>query len=548
MLGGGSGGGFQATTSGAGQEQQDTAYQQTQAGIKQQQDFVNALNLQGGLGNQASVFNQQQGLANQLQNVANGTGPNPAQAQLAQNTAANTANQAALMAGQRGSSQNTGMIARQAAQQGAQNQQNAVGQAATLSAQQQLAGMQQLQNQQSSMGNLANTQVGQQQAGLQNLNQMSLNQQANLLGAQANQNTTNAGIQGGNQAGQQNLIGSLMGGAGMAMMAAGGTVDASMGSNPLLQQNGNFQPMQQSNAIVSAGPQSNVGQALAGSSPDMSNYNKSQQSYSQGQSNGMSLAKNAKKMMDNPKNSPEQTDAQATQGYADADAQLGTAGVDNPVTVQPAMSADAFEAGYSGSAPMSAEAGYGASAIPTSAPMGATGFGSAGSGAALSGAGSAGAGEGIGAAMPAIGEGIASAAPEIGAGIASVGEGIAAAAPEVLAGIGEVAADVAPLIALAARGGLVPALVSPGERYLKPDQARKVASGKANPMREGKKVPGKPRVAGAKNDYKNDTVKANLDIGGVVLPRSITMSKDAEKKAIEFVRAVLAKGGRGLRK
>jgi hypothetical protein len=90
--------------------------------------------------------------------------------------------------------------------------------------------------------------------------------------------------------------------------------------------------------------------------------------------------------------------------------------------------------------------------------------------------------------------------------------------------------------------GKVPALLSPGEIYLPPGGAEKVAKG-VDPKAVGKEVPGKPKVSGAKNDYANDTVKASLDEGGVVLPRSVTKSKDMDKKAIAFAQAVLAHHG-----
>ncbi len=93
-----------------------------------------------------------------------------------------------------------------------------------------------------------------------------------------------------------------------------------------------------------------------------------------------------------------------------------------------------------------------------------------------------------------------------------------------------------------AKGGKVPAMVSPGEKYLPPQAVEAVKQG-ANPMKEGKTVPGKPKVGGAKNDYANDTVKAELDEGGIVLPRSVTQAKDSDKKAEQFVLAVLAKHG-----
>ena len=94
-----------------------------------------------------------------------------------------------------------------------------------------------------------------------------------------------------------------------------------------------------------------------------------------------------------------------------------------------------------------------------------------------------------------------------------------------------------------AKGGKVPAMVSPGEKYLKPQDVEKVKRG-ANPMKVGETIPGKPRVGGAKNSYANDTVPKTLDEGGIVLPRSVTQSKNPEWAAHRFVKAYMAQGGK----
>lgn len=219
---------------------------------------------QNAINNGASVFLQQQNLANQLQGVANGTGPNPALAQLQQQTEQNITNQAALMASQRGASANPGLIARQAAQQGAATQQQAVGQAATLQAQQQLNAMnalsgqqanmgnlalgqtQQMQNEQNAIANLSGQQIGQQQANAQALANLSqaqvqnqlqatgqLNQAAQAeqsailnaaaqqnnaqIGMQSNINNANSSIAGINSQGQWGLLGGLGQGLGSAV-------------------------------------------------------------------------------------------------------------------------------------------------------------------------------------------------------------------------------------------------------------------------------------------------------------------------------------------
>lgn len=259
-LGGNKGGNFQAQAApllqGVNTQQTGAAYGQAQTGIEQQQAFLNALQAQNGIQNQQNVFGQQQALANQLQGLANGTGPNPALQQLQNTTGQNVANQAALMAGQRGASANAGLLARQAAMQGSNIQQQAAGQGAALSAQQQIAGMQALQQQQGMMGNLAGTQIGQQANALTGYNQAAQSEQNNLLSALGNynqaqvgstssQNSANAGVQ--EQVGKNQ--GTLMGGLGNALSGA-----ASIGSKMLFKADGGMVP----------GPQSFVGKHFKG--------------------------------------------------------------------------------------------------------------------------------------------------------------------------------------------------------------------------------------------------------------------------------------------
>src|SRR4051812_48434649 len=108
-LNGGAGGTGFSTNAGVNQGQIDTAYGGVQKGMQRQEDLLAALQRQGGVGHQSQVYDQFQG-------VANGTGPNPAQAMLNQSTGQNVANQAALMAGQRGAAGNVGLMARQVGQ------------------------------------------------------------------------------------------------------------------------------------------------------------------------------------------------------------------------------------------------------------------------------------------------------------------------------------------------------------------------------------------------------------------------------------------------
>ena len=96
----------------------------------------------------------------------------------------------------------------------------------------------------------------------------------------------------------------------------------------------------------------------------------------------------------------------------------------------------------------------------------------------------------------------------------------------------------------AAHGGKVPAMVSPGEKYLTPHQAKGVLKGHVNPM-EGKTIPGKAKVKG--DSYDNDTVPVTLEEGGCVIPRSVLQSDQPMKNAIKFVHEhmrKMAKGGK----
>ena len=202
------GSGFQAT--GLTPQQLNAAYATTGDAYNQQQNLANALAPQGQQGIQS-----QNALTQALTQQMQGAGPNPAQAALNQNTGQNVANQAALMAGQRGASNNVGLMARQAAQQGANTQQQSVGQGATLQAQQQLAAQNQLQN-------LANTQIGQQAGAVGNLNNYALGNQQQLVGLQENMNNANAGMAQTNANNTAKALGGLLGGVGALGSSIGG--------------------------------------------------------------------------------------------------------------------------------------------------------------------------------------------------------------------------------------------------------------------------------------------------------------------------------------
>ena len=193
-LAGGQGGTGFSTVQGVTPDQLKASYAGTQGSLEQQQALLQALGAQGGIQNQQQIYQQ-------LQDIAAGKMGNVAQAQLQQATGANVANQAALMAGQRGAGANVGLMARQAAQQGAQTQQQAAGQAAALQAQQQLGAIQ-------GAGNLATTQVGQQQAAQQAALAAQLQQQQQLQAA----NTAYSAQQADLAKGEMGMAGSAIGG------------------------------------------------------------------------------------------------------------------------------------------------------------------------------------------------------------------------------------------------------------------------------------------------------------------------------------------------
>lgn len=134
----------------------------------QAQESYNNLLKAVGLGQQQAQTGQAGAQAGQdaqlqalqaLQQQAQGGGPNPAQAALANATGGNVAQTAALMAGQRGTSGNPALAARQIGQAGANIQQQAAGQAALQQAQQQLGAQQ-------ALGNLGGQLVGQGQSAI----------------------------------------------------------------------------------------------------------------------------------------------------------------------------------------------------------------------------------------------------------------------------------------------------------------------------------------------------------------------------------------------
>lgn len=211
--------------------------------VSSNQDLAAQYAQANGMGNLSSLYNTYGALAA-------GQGPNPALAQLAQQTGQNNAATAALMAGQRGAGANAGLIARQVGQQGATNNQNAIGQAATLQAQQQLAALGQ-------QAGIANSQVSN-QLGAQTLaTNSALQNNATTAGTitgtgnaglQASAGLQGAGIQGANnQALQgQQYANTLTSGALSGVGSALGTLFAPSSPAPIV------------NSGINGGPASGV--------------------------------------------------------------------------------------------------------------------------------------------------------------------------------------------------------------------------------------------------------------------------------------------------
>lgn len=456
-------------------DQANTAYTGSQAALTQQNQFANALLGQNGIQNQNQVYNQ-------LQGVANGTGPNPAQAMLAQSTGQNTANTAALMAGNRGSNANAGLIARQAAQQGAQNQQAAAGQAATMQANQSLGAIGQ-------MGTMAGQQVANTQNAIGANNQFNQGEQGQILGGiaaqnnakvgmQSNINDANAGLAKTTMAGQQSLQGGIMNGLG-SMLAEGGQVRkmyyAGTPDQPVSVDYNNQDPV---NYGTGATDMSQVGPQAApapqvGMVPNAAAIHAQMQTQPQQSTQG-TPSSSFGKFMQGLGNSYSSKDKNSSQPQ-------------NSITQGASSLAQGIGRMFSSSAPKTSDTTLNKSQMN-----------------------------------------------DLDLG---VNPGAAPAQQQTTSDN-----DMQSGGNMAAKGGKVPALVSPGEKYLSPKAVKAVAKG-ADPMKAGETIPGTPKVGGAKNSYANDTVPKTLEEGGVVIPRSVTKSKQPSEAARRFVHAIAAKHG-----
>lgn len=494
--GGGAGGtGFSAPQApnfveGVDASQAADLYKANQAALQQQQNFVNQVMPFGTTGLQ----NQQQALQG-YQDIYAGRGPDLAKAQLQQATQQNIANQAALMAGQRGSSQNTGLLARQAAMQGANTQQQAAGQAAQLRAQQQVNALQ-------GMGGLATQQVNQAGNAQQSMTGAQQNEQQNVLNAISQLNSAKAGVQTGiNQAnasmantrmGQQgDMLGGLMGGAASAGKLLGGLFNKGgevphyyAGTTQIMPGSGQYDPN------------------FTGLSDDAWNANTASPSIP---------APSVDPALPPPA-PPGVTQSKATSGFGKVLHSM----------LNPQSNAPKQESGlHKGASALGSAVGSGIASLFThSSPQQAD---EDPSGGLLTQA--------------------AQQAEDEESGGLFTGEknrqdAEAIAAPGQTQEMSASNDD----IPRAAHGGKVPAMVSPGEGYLDRKAIKKVEQG-ASPLKEASVIPG-PNKGGTKDTEKNDTVPKDLDEGGIVLPKSVMNAKHPHWEAHKFVSQIMAKNGK----
>jgi len=409
--------------------QANTAYDQTQQGLANQNAFLQALQGQNALQNQTK-------LTGTLQDMVQGGGPNPALSQFYRTQGKNLEGTSAAIASAPGARANPAAAARTIASLSADANMKAATDAATLKQQQQLGAIGalggQLNNQVTNLGGATNAYSTAAQNSQMNINNAINAANQNRVAMQGNINNTNATIANTTAQGQQQLVGGLFGGVGSALQmlaATGGKVKRDqIGNNPRM---------------------------LAEGADPMNAPTFNKQETSQPDSNFMS-------------------------GFAD---------------------------GMRG----------GAEAGPIEKGM--TNLG-----------------KGIGSVIR--GKPAPKAAPMAGSKMSDYTN-----LPE----YGNRMADyqALPNSPAMAKGGKVPAMVSPGEKYLSPHQAQSVLQGKENPLNGKTFHGGKAKVKG--DSYENDTIPVTLEEGGCVIPRSVLQSDQPMKNAIKFVHEhmrKMAKGGK----
>lgn len=553
-----------ATQAGAGTQQQTlnsgltglNAVGAQGAAMKDQGNLATNLGNAGGIGYQQTAA---QGLQNtyasqgntldQLQGIANGTGPNPAQAALNQATGQNVANQAALMAGQRGAGANVGLMARQASQQGAATQQQAAGQSATMQAQQQLNAIGAMGAQQQAMGATAQGLAGI-GAGLTSQQQAALAQQYGQgagatgqlqagIGQQFGQGATTVGQQQGqmgmNAGIAQNQVGNVISATGQNVQGNVANAGQQMGAL------GNYN-------AAGVNMQGNINNA----NTSLANTNmQGQQAMLGGVLNGLGGAMSSGGARGGYVGMADGGDVPAMPA-----ASFAAPNGQGPVMAEPSPMPSTALTPAPPMAPPTAPPAATAPAGPTSALgqylAGATSTGSFLGSQPISGTpqdkttdttanASIQAPPGMGYGSQMLYQGASKAASGIAKSITDAASSMGSSGGEG-GGMESMAA-----LAAASRGGKVPALVSEHEVLVPPGVAK-------SPQKSGQYV-GRALATGGDirasspdekavkngNSYSNDKIAKDLPEGAIVIPRSVTQSKDPVRSAQDFVAKVLAK-------
>lgn len=490
--------------------QLNNAYTGAQTGLNNQNTLV------GELQPQVPVAVQNQlAVAQQEKDMLNGVGPNPALTQLNQTTGQNIAGTTAAMAGVRGSSVNPALIAREAAQQGAATEQNAVGQAATLSAEQQVAARQDL-------ANLSNNQISQTGQAVTNANTANQNEQSILQGAntaannaavgmQSNINNTNAATAAANQ----NMQGNVLGGIGAGISAVSNLFE----EGGVVGEDGDKIPEHLKIAEMNAHSINHSKKLKMADGGGVTNL---------GSSNYVPQAPQPAPNI--PSSSPLPVPQEKSGGSGG-----GGGGIMSlAALLANGGKVSAPNLGSSNFAQQSSQAGPNIESMQA-LPANEENFADDVNGLKK---------------KPQAPTTVGEAQPwELGGGMAGgpmdnnldMNEG-----PQYAAQGGMMknycAGPHDSHVANFLHGGKVEAMVSPDEVYLSPEKVREVIHEGANPLKIGLKIPGKAKVKG--DSLKNDTVPMTLEEGGVVIPRHVTRKMSPEKAELFVHRALARKKAR----
>lgn len=509
------------------QDQIDNAYQGSQTSLNSQQALLAALQGQQGLSNQNQVYNQ-------LQGVASGVGPNPAQAQYYANIQNQAAQQAGAISSQKGIS--PALANREIAQQGGAAMQNAAAQGAANTAAQQLGAIQQ-------SGAMANT-MASNQIGQTNANAGSqLAEQGNILnaagqanmgaiGMQGNINNVNGMLAGQQMGAQQSLFGgALTGGGSLVGAARGGMVrkmadggDTDFDSpdttveDPSTPDISNSPPPAASGKVGGklgggGGSGSSAG-AIAGLIALMADGGTPSNPPAPAFAPPVNYSQSIAPLAPTPPPAATGDDSMPVSRFGNFLRQQ-TVGQPSAPNMQNLMPQNGQASLYQGSSNLfKGIVKYLKSSKASPSKPGQPGY------------------------VKAAGSDFISPESQDAADQLSAANYLDdRARGSDIEPAGGVDAEIAGMGDYA-EGGKVQALVSPGELWLPPTKAKLVAKGK-NALKIGERIPGTPKVPG--NSYANDVVPKKLDVGGVVIPNSIMQSSDPASGAHAFVAKIMAK-------